>query len=64
MTQNDYEPKVRNEGSQQGRKETMLEENLLASNRPMQKQIEELSKSLEESELSRYEAKHASCKEP
>jgi len=57
MTQNDYEPRVRNEESQQGRKDTTIEENLFASNKLMQKQIEELSKRLEESELSPSKAK-------
>jgi len=64
MTQNDYEPQARREDSQQLRMNTAMEENLLASNRLMKKQIEELSKMLEESELSHYEAKSAACKKP
>jgi len=64
MAQNDYEPRLRKEASQQGSKDTTLEETLLASNKLMQKQIWELSMKLEDSKLGYSKAKSALYKEP
>jgi len=51
MSQNDYNPQGNEETLQKGKEDKSLEENLFANNRLLRKQLEELTRRLEDTKL-------------